>query len=97
VINLDSKGGVGTHWVAARLIGSTLYYADPLGTLLAGFAPSELLSLAKRVITNPITFQRPSSILCGYWAFLFYYALSAMEKELDRSQFADLLLSTAAN
>jgi hypothetical protein len=87
----------GTHWVAARLLHNTLYYADPFGTLLGGYPPTELAVCAKKIITNPITFQRPTTNLCGYWAYLFATAMDAIKAPITRSEFSDLLMRTCVH
>ena len=80
VINLDDKGSVGTHWVAARQIGDTLYYADPFGTVLSGYPPKELLLEGVKVVANSIDWQRPKTNYCGYFAYRFAKAMGALQK-----------------
>jgi len=96
VINMDEVGGPGTHWTAARLIrwesgSTTLYYADPLGTVLSGFPPRELEGIANETIINNITFQRPDTNLCGYWSYLIGVAIDLIDTRLSREQFVDYL------
>jgi hypothetical protein len=98
IINLDDKGCKGTHWVAARLIHKKLYYADPFGTLLGGYPPEELRILGP-CIANRITFQRPKSTLCGYYAICFALAMDAYADtlpslELSQKDFEELLLQS---
>lgn len=88
VINLDDRGQDGTHWVAARRVGDTLFYADPFGTALNGYPPKELSALRLREVINSKAWQRPSTNYCGYYAACFVKALndlsaSATQKDLE--------------
>jgi len=84
VINLDDKGNGGTHWVAARKIGNTVYYADPFGTVLEGYSPEELLVGKPKVVANSIAWQRPSTAYCGYFAYLFANAMNQLKPGASR-------------
>ena len=88
VINLDDRGAAGTHWTAARLIDGQLFYADPLGSIMGGWPPSELPWPA---VVNRVAFQRPKSELCGYYAILFALAMDRMRRPLPRPVFEQLL------
>lgn len=90
VINLGDKGSKGTHWVAARKVGRTLFYADPFGTILNGYPPKEIRNGVDNIVSNRISWQRPSTGLCGYYAYLFTKALdelpeTASQKELEEA------------
>lgn len=90
VINLDSAGGKGTHWTAARVVGGTLFYADPFGSVLNGYPPAELTG--GKSIVNRIAWQRPSTNLCGYYAYLFARdALPKMRASSTQKQLEDAL------
>lgn len=91
IINLDERGGKGTHWVAARAAYGTLYYADPFGSILGGYPPREIERAAPRVIWNRIAFQHPSTQLCGYYSILFARALDRIDRELTQKEFEQLL------
>lgn len=90
VINLDSTGGPGTHWTAARVIDGVLYYADPFGTILNGYPPKEFDGYAHRVV-NRVSFQRPSSILCGYYAVCFANAMNMLKGPVRTDMFETIL------
>jgi hypothetical protein len=100
IINLDDRGGKGTHWTAACVKADhppgtmtrryTLYYADPLGTLLNGYPPAELEVYKRRIVSRP-TFQRPETQLCGYYAICFVDAMREMPAGLDQKAFEDRL------
>jgi hypothetical protein len=88
IINLDDSSGPGTHWTAARRSGGTLFYADPFGIALSGYPPKELRGSGDRTVVNRISWQRPSTNLCGYYAYLFTKALDklspdATQKDLE--------------
>jgi hypothetical protein len=96
VINLDDSDGPGTHWTAAGRKGTTLFYGDPFGIILSGYVPEELMELYKRrkhnaiikhVITNRVAWQRPSTNLCGYYAYLIAKAIDKMSEKGTVAQF----------
>ena len=94
VVNLDSKGGEGTHWTAAylQLPQRTLYYADPFGTLLNGWPPRELADRADKQVVNRIAWQHPSTDLCGYYAYLFAKAMREIgDTHYSVKEFEELL------
>lgn len=95
VINLDNKGNAGTHWTAARFVNGTLYYADPFGTIMNGWPPKELEKISNKKIINRISFQRPSTKLCGYYAMLFAMGMDTIgNKDLSTKEFESLLLKS---
>jgi hypothetical protein len=95
IINLDDKHNQGSHWVAARLVymphmlTPILYYADPFGTFLNGWPPQELEDYD--FIANRITFQRPESYFCGYYAIQFVNALDNITKPITQKEFESAL------
>lgn len=91
VINLDDMRSVGTHWVAARVINRILYYADPFGTMLQGWPPKELAGLYDKAVVNRISWQRPSTALCGYYAFCFAMAMDRIKKPISHDMFEQVL------
>lgn len=91
VINLDDRGEAGTHWTACRLVEGTLYYADPFGTILNGWPPATLEKEAARLVANRVSFQRPSSQLCGYYAICFAHAMNCIDRPLSQEQFETVL------
>ena len=99
IINLDDRTGAGTHWVAACLKSAgglqTLYYADPLGTLLNGYPPKELERYRRRIVSRP-TFQHPASHLCGYYAIAFVNVMRQMPAGVSQKDFEDRLIRALA-
>lgn len=94
IINLDDKGNEGSHWTAARLIGDTLYYADPFGTIMNGYPPQELANVAPNHINNVIAFQHPSTQLCGYYAQCFVDALNELKEGASSAEFHHRLIDS---
>ena len=90
VINLDDKGGRGTHWTAAMVRDGRLYYADPFGTVLNGHPPAEFDRYTDRVV-NTVAFQHPSTSLCGYYSVCFVRAMRRIKTKIDLSTFERLL------
>lgn len=93
VINLGNKDSEGTHWVAARKTGGTLMYADPFGTVLKGYPPKELREDpdVKRVVVNRVSWQRPSTSLCGYYSHLFTKALNDLPEDVTQKELEETL------
>ena len=91
IINLDDKGNPGSHWTAARVFNGTLYYADPFGTMLNGWPPSELDEPITKKVINRVSFQRPKSNFCGYYSICFALAMDCIDRELSRSLFEEVL------
>lgn len=91
VINLDDMNQKGTHWTAARLFDDILYYADPFGTICNGWPPEELMAVGSKKIINRISFQRPSTTLCGYYAICFALAMDRIDRPLNQEEFEKLL------
>jgi hypothetical protein len=94
VINLDDEHNEGTHWTAARVINGILYYADPFGIILNGWPPKELSQYP--VIANRISFQRPSTALCGYYAELFAKKMNEIDKPISQKAFERALWDSIA-
>jgi len=91
VVNLNKAPG--SHWIAARKIDDILYYADPLGTLLQGYPPIEMLNGIKRMRVNQITYQHPLNNLCGYYAIIMRDILANITKDIDQDQFNRILFT----
>lgn len=91
VINLADKNSNGTHWVAAKIIGGKLYYADPFGTKLYGYPPRELENLHIPTISNSVAWQHPNSNLCGYFSYLFTKALNKLKPGTNQKEFEKAL------
>lgn len=90
VVNLSREG---THWVAARKAGNTLFYADPFGSdLLMGYPPKEMKWPGVRVVTNRITWQRPSTNYCGYYSALFTKALDSLNERSTQKEMEEALM-----
>lgn len=89
VINLDDRSGPGSHWTAARLYDGVLYYADPFGSILNGWPPKELSRYPS--VVNGISFQRPSTQLCGYYAICFVLAMRTMDRHMTQKEYETLL------
>lgn len=87
IINLGDPSNGGTHWTAARRIGKTLFYADPFGTVLNGYPPEELRHMGLRMVINKKAWQRPSTDLCGYYAYRFTKAMKNLREGDDEKAF----------
>ena len=74
IINLDTKLGPGTHWVAYSSIDNFYEYFDPFGLIF----PNEVIKYFHTGPERPIFYsmdeiQNRDSVLCGYWCL--YYLL----------------------
>ena len=73
-INLDSKIGPGTHWVAYRNVESTYCeYFDSFGLVMPNEVMIYLMTSGKRIFYSGDEIQERDSVLCGYWCL--YYLL----------------------
>lgn len=98
-MNLADSDEPGTHWTVFRIIpskrGEVIYYADPFGTSLGGFAPRELTQLGLPIVENSVTFQRPDTALCGYYAVIWARMMDEMP-QVSRKRFEQLLMESIA-
>ena len=67
IINLDSKIGLGTHWVSVIIEPNKLLYFDSFGLI----PPYELLYLRPKYYYNFLQYQPINSFLCGYYCLYF--------------------------
>ena len=67
IINLDSKIGLGTHWVSVIIESNQLLYFDSFGLI----PPYELLYLRPKYYYNFLQYQPINSFLCGYYCLYF--------------------------
>lgn len=84
IINYQSTGEAGSHWIALRRFGGTLYHFDSLG-----FPPDEkveeyLTDTGLELASEPIRLQRDESHYCGHYCLLF---LLAVEEPDDVPEF----------
>lgn len=73
VVNLDSKDGPGTHWIAYHKNGSNVLYFDSFGNLKP---PVELVRYFGRecaIVYNHDQYQRYNTINCGQLCLRFLY------------------------
>ena len=74
IINLDSKIGPGTHWIAYRNVESTYCeYFDSFGLVMPNEVMIYLMTSGKRIFYSGDEIQERDSVLCGYWCL--YYLL----------------------
>ena len=73
IINLDSKIGPGTHWVAYRNVDSTCEYFDSFGLIMPNEVLKYLRTSGKQIFYSGDEIQERDSVLCGYWCL--YYLL----------------------
>ena len=67
IINLDSKIGLGTHWVSVIIEPNKLLYFDSFGLI----PPYELINLGPKYYYNFLQYQPINSFLCGYYCLYF--------------------------
>lgn len=71
IVNLDSKRGTGTHWVAYRKLGNRVYYFDSFGDLRP---PVELIKYFGPGIAVEYNYNRKQtfdSVVCGHLCLKF--------------------------
>ena len=72
VINLDTKSGIGTHWVAYKKVGNKVVYFDSFGNLRP---PIEFINYVKKckIYFNSDQYQKYNTSNCGHLALTFLY------------------------
>ena len=81
-INLDTRIGGGTHWIALGIYENEVYVCDPLGGLLPGkIKPQRLLDFLHLFTTNRKLFltkqlQHSSSGTCALYCITFILQMS---------------------
>ena len=74
IVNLDSKIGKGTHWVAYRNIDNKLCeYFDSFGLIMPSAVRIYMSTSGKQLEYSGDEIQERDSVLCGYWCL--YYLL----------------------
>ena len=73
IVNLDSKLGSGTHWVAYRNGKSNVEYFDSFGLEMPFEVAQYLDTSGKQIYYSGDEIQERDSVLCGYWCL--YYLL----------------------
>ena len=77
IINLDSKIGLGTHWVSVIIKPNKLLYFDSFGLI----PPYELINLRPKHYYNFLQYQPINSFLCGYYCLYFFNEFDKLSKK----------------
>ena len=81
IINLDSKIGLGTHWVSVIIEPNKLLYFDSFGLI----PPYELINLRPKYYYNFLQYQPINSFLCGYYCLYFLNEFDKLSKKYSNS------------
>ena len=73
IVNLDSRIGPGTHWVAYRNGDKSTEYFDSFGLIMPNEVMKYLMTSDKQIFYSGDESQERDSVLCGYWCL--YYLL----------------------
>ena len=73
IINLDSKIGPGTHWIAYKNSKNDVEYFDSFGLTMPNEVMQYLMTSGKQIFYSGDEIQERDSVLCGYWCL--YYLL----------------------
>ena len=73
IVNLDSKIGPGTHWVAYLNSKEKVEYFDSFGLEMPFEVAQYLDTSGKQIYYSGDEIQERDSVLCGYWCL--YYLL----------------------
>ena len=73
IVNLDSRIGPGTHWVAYRNGKNGAEYFDSFGSIMPSEIQKYLSTSGKQIFYSGDEIQERDSVLCGYWCL--YYLL----------------------
>ena len=73
IINLNSQGQPGSHWVCCKIIGKNIYYFDSFG----GYPIESIMTKSKQnnmnVYYSTRQYQHINSELCGWFCVAFFY------------------------
>lgn len=76
IVNLDSKDGSGTHWVACHVNRNEKYYFDSFGLP----PPKEIISFLGQhensIIYNTSQIQDMTEVICGHLCLMILYRLN---------------------
>ena len=73
IINLDTRLGPGTHWVAYKNGKNRAEYFDSFGLIMPNEVMTYLMTSGKPIYYSGDEIQERDSVLCGYWCL--YYLL----------------------
>ena len=73
IVNLDSKIGPGTHWVAYRNSKEKIEYFDPFGLEMPFEVAQYLHTNDKQIYYSGDEIQDRDSVLCGYWCLYYLH------------------------
>jgi hypothetical protein len=71
IVNLDTTGNLGTHWVGLITTNTNAYYCDSFGVLPPQELYNYLLDNYKNVYYNSTQYQDDKSSACGLFAMSF--------------------------
>ena len=80
IVNLDTRIGQGTHWVAYRNVDRFCEYFDSFGLAMPLEVEKYMTTSGKQLEYSGDEIQERDSVLCGYWVL--YYLL---ERQKGRS------------
>lgn len=71
IINLDSKDGPGTHWVAYRKIDNNILYFDSFGNLRPPKDLIKYFGVGSIIKYNHERYQNYDTVVCGHLCLQF--------------------------
>ena len=91
IINLNTKIGPGTHWVAYRNGDKYAEYFDSFGLVMPFEILNYLQTSNKHVMYSGDEIQERDSVLCGFWSL--YYLMESQKgtsilKTIHNAQFS---------
>lgn len=70
IVNLDTKFGVGTHWVCYKKIGNCVFYFDSFGNLNPPLELQEYFN-GNKILFNYNNHQTFGTVICGHLCLRF--------------------------
>lgn len=85
IINLNSQGESGSHWVCCKIIGKNIYYFDSFG----GYPIENVMNKAKqsnmKVLYSTRQYQHIKSELCGWFCIGFFHLTkNTVNKDMEK-------------
>ena len=85
IVNLDDKGGPGTHWVVVYNLGKNCIYFDSFGVSPPEEVLDKMRETGKQLVMNSYRIQDLASINCGF------YCIYIIDQLLLGRQYIDVL------
>lgn len=81
IVNLNSEGEIGSHWVCFKVIGKNVYYFDSFG----GYPVQSVMDTSEqnkmKVFYSTKQYQHIDSELCGWFCVAFFHLTKTVKNK----------------